>query len=316
MGYLPPQYLSVASESDITAAVISLEWMQEAARLVRRPLDIHLKLDTGMNRLGCRTEEEVREVLALVASNRNVRLRGVFTHFATSEDMTNTTYFRRQLARFNELLQIIPNRTEKLIHCANSGGTLYHANDTFFDMVRCGKALTGPPNEPLKDRLPVDLQSAISLYSAFSHVKKVAAGEKIGYGDFYTTPQEQWIGTVPMGYGDGWHQGYKTTRVLVDGKRMEIIGRISMDQLMVVLDQSYPVGTRVTFVGQQGNETITGDEIAMAAGLPRSEVFSSLSNRVPRLYTLSNRTIINVANSLAATLRLLVVSLCFFFLLA
>ena len=289
MGYVPIQHLPIASRSRVTVTGISREWVDEAVRSVQQPLDFHLKVDTGMNRLGCRTVAEVEAVIKSVAGNGNMRFTGIFTHFASSEDVNNRTYFHRQLARFDEFLAVIPNRTEKLVHCANSGATLYHAEKPFFDMVRCGKALTGPPNEALKHLLPVPLQTSISVHSALSLVKKVEAGEKIGYSGEYTTQEAEWIGTVPMGYGDGWHQNFRATGVLVDGQRVPIVGRISMDQMMVALNQSYPVGTRVTFVGQQGNETITGDDVARLAKVPRSEVFSSLSSRVPRVYKQENK---------------------------
>ncbi|CAF0892477.1 unnamed protein product [Adineta ricciae] len=292
LGYVPVEHLSRASEANVTITGISLEWLQEADQAIEQPVDFHLKIDTGMNRLGCRTEDEVKKVIDIVSRNPKLRFTGAFTHFATSEDLTNRTYFLRQLNRFKQFLEIIPNRSEKLIHCSNSGATLYHDEKPFYNMVRCGKALTGPPNEPLKAFLPIKLQSVISLHSVLSLVKEVEAGEKIGYADTYTTTKKQWIGTVPIGYGDGWHQNLKPTGVLVEGQRMEIVGRISMDQLMVALDHEYPVGTRVTFIGQQGNMTITGDEVASAAKIPRSEVFSAISSRVPRIYKDNNTIII------------------------
>ncbi|UJR11325.1 hypothetical protein I4U23_015506 [Adineta vaga] len=314
LGYVPTEHLSRASEANVTVTGISLEWFQEVDRVIQQPLDFHLKIDTGMNRLGCRTEGEIKAVLDIVARNQNLRFKGAFTHFATSEDLTNRTYFLRQLDRFKQLLDVIPNRTEKIIHCANSGATLYHAEKPFYNMVRCGKALTGPPNEPLKNNLPISLQSVISLHSVLSLVKEVEAGEKVGYADKYTTPTKQWIGTVPIGYGDGWHQNLKPSGVLIDGKRMEIVGRISMDQLMVVLDREYPVGTRVTFIGQQGNLTITGDEVASNANIPRSEVFSAISSRVPRIYKDSRTTSAsNSQHSLHETIYLLGIVLSLYF---
>ncbi|CAF1404868.1 unnamed protein product [Adineta steineri] len=314
LGYVPTEHLSVASNSDVTVTAISLEWIKEALSIVQQPIDFHLKVDTGMNRLGCKTLEDVRKVIELTAGHRNLRFTGVFTHFATSEDVNNRTYYRRQLARFHEFLEIIPNRTEKVVHCANSGATVYQDEKPFFDMVRCGKALTGPPNEPLKHLLPVPLETSISIHSQLSLVKQVDAGEKIGYGDDYTTNETQWIGTVPIGYGDGWHQDFRRTGVLVDGKRMQIVGRISMDQLMLALDREYPVGTRVTFVGQQGNETITGDDVAREAKIPRSEVFSSMSSRVPRVYPkILNAGIINIHNYLLNSLCLLGVTYYLYF---
>lgn len=303
LGYVSPEYLSIASRFNVTVTGVSLEWVEEAAKIARQPFDFHLKIDTGLNRLGCQSIDEVHAVAKIVSNNPNLNWTGVFTHFATSEDLQNKTYFYRQLASFNEFLKIIPNRTKKIIHTANSGATLYHSEKPFFNMVRLGKALMGPPNEALKSFLPFSLQTSLSLHSILDLVKQLNAGEKIGYSGEYTTSQKQWIGTVPIGYGDGWHQQFKPTSVLLDGQRIPIIGRISMDQLMVALPRKYPVGTRVTFIGRQGNETIVADEIARLASQPRSEVFTSLSSRLPRRY-FRNGSIDHIQNAMLDIINL------------
>ncbi|CAF0999109.1 unnamed protein product [Adineta steineri] len=284
LGYVAPQYVTLAGQFCITLAGISFEWIQEAARIAQQPFDFHLKIDTGLNRLGLTTIDEVQAVMKMVSLNPNLNCTGVFTHFATSEDIQNTSYFRQQLTRFHTFLDIITNRTNKIIHCANSGATLYQPQKPFFDMVRLGNALMGPPNETLKYLLPMQLQNALSLHSILDLVKQLNPGAKVGYGGEYTATQHQWIGTIPMGYADGWHQQFRATNVLVDGKRVPIIGRISMDQLMVALPRKYSTGTRVIFIGQQGNETILADEIAQKANQSRLEVFTSLSSRLPRIY--------------------------------
>ncbi len=303
LGYVAPQYLPVVSRFNITVTAISLEWIQEAAQLVQQPFDFHLKIDTGLNRLGCKTVDEVKEVLKIVSLNPNLNFTGAFTHFATSEDMEDKSYFHQQLASFYKFLDIIPNRTNKIIHCANSGAALYHPEKPFFNLVRLGRAVMGPPNEASKHLLPFQLQHSLSLHSILDLVKQLGPGEKIGYGGEYTTTENQWVGTVPLGYADGWHQQFRATGVLVDGKRVPIIGRIAMDQLVIALPQKYPIGTRVTFIGRQGNETIVGDEIAAAAKQPRSEVLSSLSSRLPRIY-IKDGSIINIRNAVLDSLNL------------
>ncbi|CAF3941275.1 unnamed protein product [Rotaria sp. Silwood1] len=231
----------------------------------------------------------------MIYLNPNLNCTGVFTHFATSEDIQNKSYFHRQLTSFYEFLDLIPNRTDKIIHCANSDGTLYHPEKPFFNMVRLGKALMDPSNEALKHLLPFELQHTLSLHSILDFVKQLDANEEIGYEGEYVIRESQWIGTVPIEYIDGWHQQFKTSRVLVDERRVPIVGRIYMDQLMIALPEKYPVGTRVTFISRQGNETIVGDEIAQKANQPRSEVFSSLSSHVPRIYK-QDESIISIRN--------------------
>jgi alanine racemase len=303
LGYVAPQHLFLASRYKITVTAISLEWIEEAARLIQHPVDFHLKIDTGLNRLGCKTLEEVESVMEIVTNHPYLNCSGIFTHFATSEDMKNTNYFHRQLKIFHQFLDHIPNHQTKLIHCANSGATLYHNEKPFFDMVRLGKAVMGPPNESLKHLLPMPLRHSLSLHSVLDLVKQLDANEKVGYLGEYITTDKQWIGTVPIGYADGWHQQFKTTNVLVDGQRVPIIGRIAMDQLIVALPKKYPIGTQVTFIGQQGNETIVADEVAQRANQPRSEVFSSLSDRLPRVY-FQDGMIIKIRNSLLDSVNL------------
>ena len=188
----------------------------------------------------------------ITSFNSNLNFTGVYTHFASSEDMQDKSYFYRQLASFYEFLNVISSRTNKIIHCANSGATLYHPEKSFFDMVRLGKAVMGPPNEALKHLLPFELQSSLSLPSILGHVKQLGPGDKISYGGDYITTKTEWIGTVPIGYADGWHQQFKATKTLVDGKRVPAIDRISMDQLMIALPRKYPIRTHVTFIGRQG----------------------------------------------------------------
>ncbi|CAF0867587.1 unnamed protein product [Rotaria sordida] len=115
-------------------------------------------MDTDLSRFGLKTIDEVRIVMKIISRNPNLNCTGVFTHFSTSEDMKNKSYFHQQLASFYEFLDVIPNRTDKIIHCENYGATLYHTEKPFFDMIRLEKALMDPPNEELKHLLPVELQ--------------------------------------------------------------------------------------------------------------------------------------------------------------
>lgn len=298
LGYVGPEHLSIVSRNRITVTAISLQWIQAAAEAAKESFDFHLKLDTGMNRLGCKTIDEVRSVAKIVSYNPYLNWTGAFTHFATSNNMQDQSYYYRQLALFLKFLKFIPQRNDKIIHCANSGVTLYHSEKPFFDMVRIGRALTGPPVDSLQHLQPFPLErSTITLHSTLVLVKLLNAGEKVGYDETYTTKKKEWIGTVPIGYADGWRQQFKTNGVLVDGKRVPIVGKIAMDQLMVALAQKYPVGTRVTFIGQQGNDTILVDEIERTAKVARLEIFPAFSSRIPRIYT-QDGSITSIRNAL------------------
>lgn len=222
---------------------------------------------------------------------------GAFTHFATAEDTENQEYMQRQLKHFDEFLTIIPNRNKKIIQCANSCATLFYPNLAYFNLVRIGRGLMGPPEERLKHYQHFPLKTSIALHSIMVLVKQLETGEFVGYDCDYKATEKQWIGTVQIGYADGWHQQYRTNKVLVDGIRIPIVGRIAMDQMKIALPRSYPIGTRVTLIGQQGNETILGDEIASIANVPRSQLFAGLSSRIPRLY-FEDGKMINIENLL------------------
>lgn len=297
-GYVDPKDLSVISRYNITVTAVSLDWIKSAAKIAQRPFNFHLKIETGINRLGCQTLEEVKSVSKIILTNKNMNWTGAFTHFATAEDPVNQEYMRRQLKLFDEFLAIIPYRNKKIIHCANSCATLFFPDFPYYNLVRIGRGLMGPPEEGLKHYQHFPLETSIALHSILVLVKEVEAGEFIGYDCDYKAIEKQWIGTVPIGYGDGWHQQYRTNDVLVDGIRVPIVGRISMDQMTISLPRSYPVGTRVTLIGRQGNETILGEEVvALAGNVPRSQLFASLSGRIPRLY-FENGRLISIENAL------------------
>lgn len=262
-GYVDPKNLSVLNRYNITVTAISLDWVKSAAKTANRPFNFHLKLETGLNRFGCCTIEEVESVSQIISVNDNLNWTGAYTHFATAEDPKNQDYMQRQLMLFEKFLAVIPNRNKKIIHYANSCATLFYQNLPYYNLVRVGRGLMGPPIEQLSRYQHFPLKTSIALHSILVLVKQLEAGEFVGYDCEYKTTKKQWIGTVPIGYGDGWHQGYRTNDVLVDGIRVPIVGRIAMDNLTIALPRRYPVGTRVTLIGQQGNEVISGDDYCL-----------------------------------------------------
>ena len=135
-----------------------------------------------------------------------------------------------------------------------------------------------------RTRLPISLQPAMSLHFRLTHVKQVKAGSCISYGCTYVAKTDEWIGTIPIGYADGWLRALQGQEVLIDGIRVPIVGRICMDQCMIKLPKPYPIGTQVTLIGKQGNEEISVDEIAQKLNTINYEVVCMISNRVPRIY--------------------------------
>lgn len=301
-GYVDPRNLEVVSRYNITVTAVSLDWIKSAANIATHPLNFHLKLDTGLNRLGCRTIDEVKSVSKIISINKNLHWTGAYTHLATADDPGNRKYMEQQLTLFEKFLTVIPNRSKMIIHCANSCATLFYPNIPYYNLVRIGRGLMGPPKEALKHYQHFPLETSIALHSILVLVKQVEAGEFVGYDCDYKTVEKQWIGTVPIGYGDGWHQTYRPIGVLVDGIRVPIVGLIAMDQMTVALPRNFPVGTRVTLIGRQGKETILGDDIAATANIPRSQLFATLSSRIPRLY-FEDGQLISIENSLLNQIR-------------
>lgn len=132
--------------------------------------------------------------------------------------------------------------------------------------------------------LPYEFKSALSLVSELVHVKEVEAGADVGYGATYTSKSQEWIGTIPLGYADGWTRDMQGFDVLIDGQRCPIVGRVSMDQITVCLPQAYPLGTSVVLIGNSGAETITATDVAEKRGTINYEVVCLISDRVPRVY--------------------------------
>ncbi|MCR9040653.1 alanine racemase [Bacillus sp. L381] len=296
LGAVPPEYVQAAAEYDVTLTGYSVEWLQEAARhLGSETVPFHLKVDTGMNRLGVKTEEEIQSVLKILSQNPGLVCKGVFTHFATADEK-NRDYFLFQFERFKRLIAPLPLK-ELMVHCANSAAGL-RLKKGFFNAVRFGIGMYGlRPSADIQNEIPFQLKPAFTLHSVLSHVKKIRKGESVSYGATYTAEKDQWIGTVPIGYADGWLRKLSGTAVLIDGRRMNIAGRICMDQLMVELDQSYPPGTKVTLIGSQKEETITMDEIAGRLETINYEIPCTISSRVPRMF-LENESIMEVRNPL------------------
>ena len=281
LGAVPSEYVKVAVRYNVIMTAYSIQWLREVVKVMNgqmgQPIRFHLKIDSGMNRLGVKTIEQVSEVKELV-HDHSLQLEGVFTHFATADEK-DENYFGMQVDTFKTLLQ--PLHTDKLlIHCANSAAGL-RFKDTVFNMVRFGISMYGlSPSEEIKDELPFQLEEALSLHTKLAHVKPIQKGESVSYGATYTANQDTWI---PIGYADGWIRKLAGTEVLVGGKRRKIAGRVCMDQFMVDL-KDIPAGEPVVLIGTQGEDRISVDEIAKRLETINYEITCSVGYRVPRVY--------------------------------
>jgi alanine racemase len=249
---------------------------------------VHVKLDTGMGRLGTRDADEATRVVRIARALQDVELAGVMTHFATADDLGDEGFFSSQLADFSRWVQALRSENpEIVVHAANSAATLREPT-AHFDMVRCGVAIYGM--DPFgRDPAARGLEPALELSSYVAEVKRCAAGESAGYGRNFVAEHDTWIGVVPIGYGDGWRRGLSNNAdVLVGGRRQPLVGTVSMDSVTIDLggdEQALNLrGERAILVGFQGSERVTAEEVARRLETINYEVTCGLTPRVPRVY--------------------------------
>lgn len=287
MGLTDPVYADIAAKQNIALTVGHLEWVEKAEALleekkVTQTLNLHMALDTGMGRIGFRTEEELKACEQKIHTTKHLFLEGVFTHFATA-DSEDTTHFEEQQTRFNRLIKSFAKQPG-IIHTANSATTLYHP-DQSLQLIRFGIAMYGlnPSGKALKP--PFDLKPALELKTELIDVKQMHEGDTISYGATYRAQEGEWIGTLPIGYADGWLRGLQGQDVLVAGKRCEIVGRICMDQCMIRLPEKLPLGTEVILIGKSGSDEITMQEVADKLDTIHYEIATTIALRVRKVYT-------------------------------
>ena len=249
---------------------------------------VHLKVDTGMHRMGVLPTELDSVTEALRAAGDRLRLEGVWTHLAIA-DAPNDPFTARQLARFDEALAGLRRSglPTGVVHAANSAGLLAHP-DSCRDLVRAGIAIYGVPPSPELEGV-VSLEPALELVSRITAVRKVEPGESVSYGRHWWAEEPTRVATVAIGYADGIRRdsGAAGVEVLVRGRRCPIVGTVTMDQLMVALAPAIAdeatAGDEVVLIGRQGSEEIAATEVAQRLGTIAYEVLTSISARVPRV---------------------------------
>ncbi len=278
----------LAAELDLRMVVASEDCVQCARSVSRetgKTMRLHLKVDTGMNRIGVRTEQELLRMLELIAEEPSLELEGLMTHFAAADE-ADKSYTQMQKARFDECAELVRQRGfSPMLHAANSGGAL-DCPGTAYDMVRAGIALYGcyPSGEVCKD---IKLRPAMSLHTKISFIKTVEAGAKLSYGCTFTAPKEMRIATLPIGYADGFNRLLSNRgEVLIGGRRARVVGRVCMDQILVDITdiEGVQLHDEAVCIGKQGRDAITAEEVANWCGTINYEILCAISPRVPRLY--------------------------------
>jgi alanine racemase len=284
MGAISSEELEPACRSGAELVAWTPEFAAAAARQAPTPVRLHVKLDSGMGRLGTRSAAEAMAVAEQIARDPRAELAGAMTHFASADE--DPEFTGAQLKRFTAFAQ----RLQRLAptaraHAANSAATLRHP-EARLDMVRCGIALYGC--DPM-NRDPDDwqLEPALELTSYLAAIKRAEPGDSAGYGRRYIAPRGTWIGTVPIGYADGVRRDLTNNcEVLIGGRRVPLVGTVSMDNFTVDLgsDPSVRAGDQVTLIGRDGPERQTAEELASRLGTISYELLCGISARVPRAY--------------------------------
>ena len=291
LGYTFPYCYEELIREEIRPAVYRRDTVEElttAAAKVGKKAKVHIKVDTGMGRIGITPDEEGLEFVRFLMEHPELEVEGIFTHFAKSDE-TDKTSANHQLELFQDFIKKIQTElgiTIPVKHCSNSAAIL-EMPQANMDMVRAGITTYGlyPSEEVSKDIVP--LRAAMSLYSHIVYCKTIHAGQSVSYGGLFTATKDTRVATIPVGYGDGYPRslsgkGY----VLIHGKKAPILGRVCMDQFMVDISEIPEAmeGDKVTLLGMDGTERITAEEIGELSGRFNYEFVCDLGKRIPRVY--------------------------------
>jgi alanine racemase len=293
LGYTFPYSYKELISKEIRPTVFTLEAageLSKAALELGTKCKLHIKVDTGMTRIGIRPGDEGIELVKEIAALPGLEIEGIFTHFATADESDKTKTYA-QLDKFKGFADQVESELGikiPLKHCSNSAG-IAEIPEANMDAVRAGIIIYGLwPSKEVEDAHKIDLKPALSLKSKVVYVKTVPKGQEISYGGTFTTKRQTRVATICIGYGDGYPRALSNLgHVLIKGQKAPIIGRVCMDQFMVdVTDISEPilVGDTVTLIGRDGNETITMEEVGDISGRFNYELACDLGKRVPRIY--------------------------------
>lgn len=291
LGYTFPDCYSELVDQDIRPAVFRMDMARELSEEALRQgkvLHIHIKVDTGMSRIGISPDDVGLEFVRQVAELKGLNIEGIFTHFARADEKDKSNALQ-QFKRFTDFVERVEKELSLQIplkHCANSAAIM-ELPETQMDLVRAGISLYGLwPSEEM-DKSGISLYPLFSLYSHIVYIKTVPAGTPVSYGGTYVTEKKQRIATIPVGYGDGYPRGLSGKgEVLIRGKRAPILGRVCMDQFIVDVTEIPEAenGDLVTLIGGDGNERITMEELGELSGRFNYELACDLGSRIPRVY--------------------------------
>lgn len=291
LGYTFPYCYENLAREEIRPAIYRedmTEQLAEAAKRAGKKIKVHIKVDTGMGRIGITPDEDGLKFVKCVMEHPELEVEGIFTHFAKSDEADKTSA-NHQLELFKNFIDRVQTELGLEIpvkHCSNSAAIL-EMPQANMDMVRAGITTYGlyPSDEVKKDIVP--LRAAMSFYSHIVYCKTIHPGQSVSYGGLFTATKDTRVATIPVGYGDGYPRslsgkGY----VLIHGKKAQILGRVCMDQFMVDISgiPEAAEGDKVTLLGSDGSEQITAEELGALSGRFNYEFVCDLGKRIPRVY--------------------------------
>lgn len=300
LGYTFPYSYERLIKDDIRPTVFMLDSAKELSdQAVKsgKKCRIHIKIDTGMTRIGIHPDDDGIELIRQIAALPGLEIEGVFTHFATADEADKTKAYG-QMELFKEYVERIQKELELDIpmkHCSNSAG-IVEMPEANMDAVRAGIILYGLwPSAVVKADKKIELEPVLSLKSRIVYIKTVPKGQEISYGGTFTTIRDTRVATICLGYGDGYPRSLSNIgHVLVKGQRAPILGRVCMDQFMIDvtdINADICVGDKVTLIGKSGEEKISMEELGELSGRFNYELACDLGKRVPRIYKLDDTLI-------------------------
>jgi alanine racemase len=291
LGDVSEEQCETVIKYNLTQTVPSLETarcLNSIAQHTGGKVRIHLKLDTGMGRIGFHNADELKTAIKEMQGMKGISIDGAFTHFAAADEI-DPDYTIVQINRLENMKQIIQDAgfTLNWIHASNSAGVLMFPK-SHYNLVRCGISMYGYyPSAYIEKHAKVSLFPVLQWETRIVYVKTLKAGSSVSYGRSFIASSSRKVATLPVGYADGYNRllGNRAS-VLVRGKRAPVIGRVCMDQIMVDITHipEAAVGDQVVLLGEQGAEKVTADELADLCGTISYEILTSISQRVPRIY--------------------------------
>lgn len=298
LGYTFPESFDAMISNDIMPTVFredSIKLLSEAAKRIGKTCKVHVKVDTGMGRIGIVPDESGIEFIRKLRLAEGLEVDGVFTHFARADE-TDKSCAMKQLAVFQSFVSRVEDTLKFTIpykHCANSAGIM-ELPDAYLELVRAGISMYGLwPSEEMRTDT-VELKPVLSLYSHVVFIKDVECGTAISYGGTFVADKAMRVATIPVGYGDGYPRGLSNKGyVLIRGRKAPILGRVCMDQFMVDVTHIPEASTDdlVTLIGVDEEEGITMEELGALSGRFNYELACDLGKRIPRIYTYNDEVV-------------------------